>query len=197
MADIDSITPESQILDAQGRDWAWAYVVFRPIPDFPHYVIGSNGTLWGCQKHGSGAGKVGRWRQLLLNTKPRRYQDVCLCNGKRRRRAYVHALVLEAFIGPRPPGMEVCHFPDRDTSNNSLRNLRWDTHLSNAGDIRIHERLPLGGKHYKAKLTEEAVAEIRASGVRRRDYYVFAEKYGVSPVAISNVIRRKTWKHVD
>lgn len=45
----------------------------------------------------------------------------------------IHRLVLEAFVGPCPPGMEACH-NDGDPANNSLGNLRWDTHLANMHD---------------------------------------------------------------
>lgn len=51
-----------------------------------------------------------------------------------------HRLVLEAFIGPRPDGMEACHF-DGDKTNNKLANLRWDTKSSNQDDaVRIGTR---------------------------------------------------------
>ena len=50
----------------------------------------------------------------------------------------IHRLVLEAFIGPCPEGMECCHFPDRDPSNNRLENLRWDTHKANVADSIKH-----------------------------------------------------------
>jgi hypothetical protein len=46
----------------------------------------------------------------------------------------VHRLVLEAFVGPCPEGMEACHFDD-DSSNNRLDNLRWDTSLANKVDM--------------------------------------------------------------
>lgn len=45
----------------------------------------------------------------------------------------VHSLVLEAFIGPRPPGFEACH-NDGDPANNRLSNLRWDTRSANTRD---------------------------------------------------------------
>ena len=48
----------------------------------------------------------------------------------------VHLLVLEAFIGPRPSGMEGCH-GDGDQENNYFGNLRWDTHLANMEDRRL------------------------------------------------------------
>lgn len=45
----------------------------------------------------------------------------------------VHHLVLEAFVGPRPPGQEGCHWDD-DPGNNHLPNLRWGTRSDNMQD---------------------------------------------------------------
>lgn len=44
-----------------------------------------------------------------------------------------HVLVLEAFVGPRPAGMECCHANDIPTDNR-LVNLRWDLPVANRAD---------------------------------------------------------------
>lgn len=51
-------------------------------------------------------------------------------NGRIR---YVHILMLEAFRGPRPPGMQGLHADD-DPLNNTFPNLRWDTPTANSLD---------------------------------------------------------------
>lgn len=51
----------------------------------------------------------------------------------RREPRYVHDLVLETFIGPKPAGQEVCHGPEGPTVN-TLANLRYDTRSANAND---------------------------------------------------------------
>lgn len=45
----------------------------------------------------------------------------------------VSRLVLTAFVGPCPDGMEACHWDD-DPNNNALSNLRWDTRSANVLD---------------------------------------------------------------
>lgn len=66
-------------------------------------------------------GPGGRWQVMLSSTK-----------GERKQKR-VHRLVLEAFVGPCPPGMECCHWDD-DPKNNHLSNLRWDTRSANKYD---------------------------------------------------------------
>lgn len=52
----------------------------------------------------------------------------------------VHSLVAEAFIGPRPQGMDVCH-ADGDRLNPVVTNLRYDTRAANLADARVHGTL--------------------------------------------------------
>jgi hypothetical protein len=49
----------------------------------------------------------------------------------------VHTLVLNAFVGPAPEGMECCH-NDGVASNNLVSNLRWDTRSENVLDCFRH-----------------------------------------------------------
>lgn len=60
---------------------------------------------------------------------------------------YIQRLVLEAFVGPCPEGMEACHH-DSDRSNNWVSNLRWDTRLGNCQDIVAR------GSHWQKQKTE-------------------------------------------
>lgn len=65
---------------------------------------------------------------------PAGYMYITLSGGgKLLSNAKVHHLVLEAFIGPRPPGMECCHANDMP-ADNQLENLRWDTPAANIAD---------------------------------------------------------------
>jgi hypothetical protein len=52
---------------------------------------------------------------------------------------YVHVLVLEAFVGPRPHGAVVRHL-NGDNQDNRLENLAWGTALENARDRVNHGR---------------------------------------------------------
>lgn len=56
----------------------------------------------------------------------------------RRKQVFVHHLVLEAFVGPRPDGLVCCH-NDSNPMNTHVSNLRWDTAQSN-----IHDQIKRG-----------------------------------------------------
>jgi hypothetical protein len=64
---------------------------------------------------------------------------VLLSGGGNRHARSVHALVLEAFVGPCPDGLEACHW-DGNNTNNHVTNLRWDTRTANMADMLRHGR---------------------------------------------------------
>lgn len=109
----------------------------------------------------------------------------------------IHRLVLQAFIGPCPKGMEGCH-NDGDPENNKLDNLRWDTHKNNHQDRLRHGTSNRGAKNGSTKLTEEIVIEMRkmyATG----NYLMkeVAEAFGVHKNSIRPIIKGETWKYVE
>jgi hypothetical protein len=109
----------------------------------------------------------------------------------------VHVLVLEAFVGPRPEGMEGCH-GDGNPANNNVQNLRWDTPQNNWKDRKRHgrgcegERNPGGGK-----LTESKIKQIRAMRESGCTLKFIAEHYGVSVPMVSKIVRNEAWSHVN
>jgi hypothetical protein len=116
------------------------------------------------------------------------------CNGRTAHRA-VHHLVLEAFVGPRPKGMHGCH-EDRCVANNALSNLRWDTPKGNAADKVRHGTVAKGERNGWAKLTADAVVEIRAllrAGCSKK---FLARTYGISDTHVASIATRKVWNHV-
>ena len=68
------------------------------------------------------------------------YLSVKLSKAGITRTAYVHELVLMAFVGPRPPMDERCEIRhlDGDKTNNQLSNLKYGTSKENAADRKLH-----------------------------------------------------------
>lgn len=182
-----------------------AVVEYRLLPGAPQYRIGSDGSVWTrFKKTGQSCFDLsGEWKRLAVyKVKPQRksvpkgcYLTVALSRERgKSKRAQVHALVLEAFIGPRPDGMEGCH-NDGNPSNCAISNLRWDTRKANSADRRLHGTDCCGEQHPLAKLNYEAVADIKANYTKGgpRSLSHFAKKYRVTVGTIHFVVRGQTW----
>lgn len=86
-----------------------------------------------------GTPRVNKFRGKVLKGTPDKngYLKVNLRDGLGRvKTRMIHCLVAEAFIGPRPTGQVVCHFPNGSWDNRAS-NLRWDTHAGNERDKRL------------------------------------------------------------
>jgi HNH endonuclease/NUMOD4 motif len=118
-------------------------------------------------------------------TGPSGRPGVSLSINGRNHKILIHRLVLLAFKGPRPKGLEACH-NDGNHLNNALGNLRWDTRKSNVEDAVRH------GTVFR-KLTEREVLDIRASDLPSID---LAHIYEVSQVTIRDIRARKFWRHI-
>jgi hypothetical protein len=107
----------------------------------------------------------------------------------RKQTKQVHRLMLEAFVGPCPDGMESSHL-NNIASDNRLENLRWETRQENMGRF---DR----SKCSNTKLNKQKILEIRR--LRKDKGYLNREIgaiYNVSAGAISNICNRKSWKHI-
>jgi hypothetical protein len=117
-----------------------------------------------------------------------------LYRGGKSKTFAIHRLVLEAFVGDCPPGME-CRHIDGDPSNNRVENLEWSNHSVNMLDRAGHGTVPLGENSPNSKLTAAEVSKIFEQ-LGQRTGTSLAEEYGVSPSAISSIRVGKTWQHV-
>ena len=118
-----------------------------------------------------------------------RYKAVCLFGEDFKRYEKVHHLVLCAFIGPCPEGMEGCHNNGIHTDN-KLSNLRWDTHTANMRDVCFSENKD----RKKRALSLSDVLSIRAD---KRTGVTLALEYRVTSACISRIRLNQTWKHLS
>lgn len=108
----------------------------------------------------------------------------------------VHVLVLTAFVGPVPAGMEGCHI-DGNRANNRRDNLKWGTHRENVADQIRHGTLASGSRHWNAKMDEAAVRDLRTDyATGRIGYRRLAKKYDITMGAVRSIVLRESWKHV-
>lgn len=225
MAAFYDITPATQILDDQGYDWSWAFVIFREIPGYPGYCVGTDGSLWTCIRvvsKGDGTGFVGiatgEWRPKKPFMGHKGYWMARLSSCSRKRSFQLHRLVLSVFVGTCPDGLQACH-NNGDRVDNRIFNLRWDTPKSNYEDRGRHgrflaairashrgnrysagkrntENTPRGERHYRAKLTEADVLEMRCLRELGWAYTKIAAWFEVSTRHARDVVDRKFWTHI-
>jgi HNH endonuclease len=119
---------------------------------------------------------------------------------QRQRRA--HRLAWEFLVGPVPDGLDVCHHCDNPPCVNP-RHLFLGTRQENSRDMWRKGRGRGGNAHLSgetnpnARLSDEDVLSMRrrysARGVTMTR---LAAEYGVSQSVISNVLTRRTWRHL-
>ncbi len=132
--------------------------IVKPIHDYPGYYACADGSIW--------SNKSGKLRKL----KPERmshggrkttYQAVNLRKDGKTYHVEVQRLVLLAFVGSCPAGMEACH-NNGNSMDNRAENLRWDTRRANAADSLKHGTRALGERNGHAKIRDAEIPKIRA-----------------------------------
>lgn len=108
---------------------------WRPVPGHEgHYEVSSEGRVRSLDR------RVAHPRHGAINVKGKPlaqrldrhgYKIVNLWRDGVMKARKVHQIVLEAFVGPRPEGIEVMHADD-DRTNNRLENLSYGTRQENA-----------------------------------------------------------------
>ncbi len=166
-------------------------VRFAPIPGFPGYHASSDGRIWSSIS--VTVDSPGSLRMLALRTHWKGYRAVGLMKDHKKHMFFVHQLVLLAFVGPRPDGMETRHL-DGNRENNRLGNLAYGTSVENESDKRRH-----GTETDRPKLTPDAVREIRQQancGLTAADLRALADRFGVTSPTVRRAARGDTWRNV-
>ena len=113
-----------------------------PIPGYEgRYEVSSEGRVKSLM----------RATPLIMKQVPDKdgYLTLCLQSARRQQTHKVHCLVLLAFEGPRPDGLQVRHLDGRPT-NNKRGNLRYGTSQENTADSMAHGTFNFNGRRGKS-----------------------------------------------
>lgn len=125
-----------------------------PIPGYEgRYEVSNMGEVRGLDrtifcKNGTRRFQAGK--TLKADRTRTGYLQVSLQDSGKTWRQTVHRLVLLAFVGPCPEGMECCH-KNGVRDDNRLINLRYDTHSNNQKDQVTHGTNPWAARTECAK----------------------------------------------
>lgn len=157
---------------------------WKLVPGFASYQVSDLGRVKSSA----------RGKPRILKTKPTKRGQLQVHLGRKACR-YVHRLVLEAFVGPCPEGMQGCH-EDDVPSNNILTNLRWDTQLGNMADKIRNGKQQRGQGHCNAVLLDAQVKKAKQwlrDGRKQKD---IADELGVDASLISHIKSGRRWAHI-
>jgi len=164
----------------------------REIPGYDgFYRIDRKGCVWSCRVPGPMNPKRGPWKKKRVQIGT--YPYVVLSKGRKIRHHNIHRLLLVAFVGLCPKGMEARHFPDQSRTNYSLSNLSWATSKDNQADRVLNGTHNRGERSATAKLTWEKVRRIRRlHSTGRHSQAKLARMYGLK--SVQDIIQNLTWK---
>lgn len=175
-------------------------VEYRDVPGFPGYRLSNVGTLWTCRV------RISRTRPEVVmcdkwatvNLPPSgKYAAIWMYAPGVRVRKYIHVLVLEVFVCPKPdPELEACH-------NNGIRrdnwaeNLRWDTVKANSADRLNHGTFICGRRTPWVRFEEHQIREIRSRYAAGEKQLSIAKDFQITQGRVSAICRRREWKHLS
>lgn len=165
--------------------------VWREIPGFPNHEASSLGRI---RRVTDGKGRAKANGILRQRLRPSGYAVVSLSATK----VFVHRLVCMAFHGPAPfPGAQVSH-EDGDQQNNTAANLIWRTPTENNALKKEHGTHMEGSSCPGAKINETQALIIRSAyRLKMATQQELADFYQVNRATVGDIIKRRTWRHVE
>lgn len=166
--------------------------IWKDIPDFEGYQVSSLGRVRSFFKRiHSGWAIDNRPNRILRPGIVNGYYLVSLRKNGANFVIRIHCLVLLAFVGPRPEGLEICH-ADGDKSNNCLDNLRYDTHENNVFDtIQYND-----GVFTNALLTKDDVIKIRLLAKENVPIVKIVDQMNISYDTANSAINGSTYSYI-
>lgn len=114
------------------------------------------------------------------------------------RKYLVHVLACEAWHGPLPdPAWDAAHGPCHQRACFNGAHLSWKSRAANMADRDRDGTGTKGEAHKKAKLREVDIPVIRARRAAGDMLVTIAADFGVSPMAIAEIVHGRNWTHIQ
>lgn len=169
-----------------------------PVPGFPDYCVRPDGGVFSRFVYGSHSRRRGPWWQIQAKKRKgdrHLYVDLFSSTPGKPRRFFVHQLVMIAFVGPCPDGMEVLH-KNGIAEDNRLANLRYGTRKENVADAIAHGDLPLGEDRPHARWSNRFVLAVRQAAEEGMSRPGIRRRFELTPREAYAIIRRKVYDRI-
>lgn len=157
------------------------------------YFVSSRGRLMRVkQAQGARAGLI------LKPWNSGGYRHFSLTKNGQRRTISGHRLVVDAFLGPIPEGMQVNH-KNGIKHDNRPENLEIVTLAENTRHsfYVLGRNMSKGSEHYRAKLTKTDVLKIRALHNEGINKQAIANEFGVCRRQVGRIVDGERWAHLS
>lgn len=157
------------------------------------YQVRNDGTVWSNDYNHTG--QMGKLSHYLDRDG---YPCVTLVKNARRQKKVVHRLVAELFLGPKPTPKHQVNHKNGIRQDNRAENLEWVTSRENtlhgfrvngrqipASQRKIRSDMSKGSKNPKAKLTEDAVRQIKKLRKAGQFLKTIARQFSISVSQVS------------
>jgi hypothetical protein len=176
-------------------------IIWKTVKDYENiYLVSNTGIIKSVDHlvvHKNGRNRIQKGRILKTSISKKGYVQVSLSKDNIRFHTGVHRVVAIAFI-PNPNNLPEVNHKDGNKLNNEDDNLEWNT----GSDNMIHAVLNhlinpnLGEKHHMSKISNKQIINLRnlhKSGLNNKE---LAKHYYISETAMSNILRKKTYKNI-
>lgn len=164
----------------------------RPVPGFPGYYASEDGRVFtDLRLHPDGS-----LREHRQYPDREGYPRVRFIRDGKRSWIKVAKVIAMTYMSPKPSANHQIRHLDGNNKNNAAWNLSWGTAKQNCHDRDGHGTTVKGIRHHATHLKPLDIVTIRGRcslGERQKD---IASDFGVSPVTVSRIARRKWWRHV-
>lgn len=169
---------------------------WKPSRLFPDYEVSTDGRV---RRLTRGGRRYPIGYELKAKPHQRGYLVYCLSRDGKECMVLAHRLVALEWIGEPPTSEHEVAHNDGSRTNNAVSNLRWATPAENQYDRRRHGTFQCGEAAASTKISDQAVAAIRAAYSKGGKRYAggevtmgdLAAQHGVSVAQISRIVNGK------
>lgn len=170
-------------------------IKWKPIPSLEHFEASTNGMVrTKLNKNGTGFSKD--YRYIKISTIKNGYNVFGTFRNKIHKTYFVHHLIAETFLGPRPDELYVCH-KDGNKNNNGVNNLYYGSNSDNQKDRVLHGTSNRGERCGSAKITnKQALMIIGALNSGKRIIDV-SKELDMPYRIVMSIKHGRSWRHLS